>query len=71
MSLDYHDNFKSKQFVEVMGPGDARPPRVVEVTEDQVYDVQTLVTSGRGKGKSLRIPRKQLVDPTRWKLLDW
>lgn len=43
-----------------------RKPRTVEVIEDRLYDVITKVVDGRGKDLNLQIPRKQLIDPSKW-----
>lgn len=67
--VDYHKICVGMVFDEVCDGSTApRRPRTVLVQRASLYHVECLVTSGRGKGKTLRLFRAALSDPKRWTL---
>ncbi len=61
----YHDITIGDAFKEI-----ADRPRIVEVVECNTYFATVRVMDGRGHGKVIQKPRKQLADPVQWKYLD-
>lgn len=63
MKVEYHEVSVDMEFEE---QARLTGGRLVRVARAMTYSCDCLILSGRGAGKTVRVFRKQLVDPRMW-----